>query len=211
MKFFDSIFSFDSPFMLKASRVASLIVLNVLWLVCCIPVITIGPATVALHHVHFQYHTGRSDQVFKPFFHAFRRDFLQGMLLGIPVTVVSGLLFFNGLYIYGNYPDQLHPLWIPFILMALILAAMTVYGFPLLARYRLKLGQVIGNALGFFIRNPKLSVFATLFYFLPVLIFLIVPGFFANFMFFWVLLGNSTVATFCDKKLLKLFEREEEE
>ena len=211
MKFFDSIFRYDSSFMLKASRVASLIVLNLLWLVCCIPVITIGPATVAMHHVLFQYHTGRSDQVFKPFFHAFRRDFLQGAILGIPVTIVCVLLVFNGLYIYGNYPDTFHPLWIPFILMVLIVGAMIIYGFPLMARYTLKLGQIISNALVFFIRNPKFSVFSMLLYFLPVLVFLFVPKIFPNFLFFWVLLGGSTSASLCDKKLLKLFETEQEE
>lgn len=210
MKFFDSLFRFDSPFMLKASRVASLIILNLLWLVCCIPVVTIGPATVAMHHVLFQYHTGRSDQVFKPFFHAFRRDFLQGAALGIPVTIVCVLLGFNGLYIYGNHPDGFHPLWIPFVLMLLITAAMIIYGFPLLARYRLTLGQVIRNALIFFLRNPKFSFFAMLLYFLPVLLFVFVPNLFANLLFFWVLLGASTAATLCDKRLLKLFAQEEE-
>lgn len=210
-RFFDSIFNFDSSFMLKASRVASLIILNLLWLVCCIPVITIGPATVAMHHVLFQYHTGRSDQVFKPFFHAFFRDFGQGVLLGIPVTIVCVLLVFNGLYIYGNYPGTFHPLWIPFVLMLAITAAMIIYGFPLMARYQLKLGQVVSNALAFFLRNPKLSFFSTLLYFLPVLVFLFLPGFLSNFLFLWVLLGGSTAATLCDKRLLKLFEQEEED
>ena len=211
MKLFDWLFNFDSPVMLRASRVASLILLNLLWIVCCIPLITIGPATVAMHHVLFQYHTGKSDQVFKPFFHAFRRDFLQGLLLGIPVSLCCILLGFNGLYIYGNYPGTFHPLWIPFILGVAITSAMIIYGFPLIARYRLKLGQVISNALIFFIQNFKLSFFATLFYFLPVLIFVFLPNLFSNLLFFWVLLGTSSVATVCDKKLLKLFAIEEEE
>ena len=37
----DSLFKYDSPFMLRASRVAGLIRLNLLWLVCCIPVFTV--------------------------------------------------------------------------------------------------------------------------------------------------------------------------
>lgn len=208
--FFDAVFRYDSPFMLTASRVASLILLNLLWLICCIPVVTIGPATVAMNYVIFLYHNQLSDQVFKPFFKAFRRDFLQGVLLGIPVSIVCVLLVFNGLYIYGNYPDTFHPLWIPFILMVLITGAMITYGFPLIARYSLSLRQIVSNALGLMLQNPKFTLFAMLLHLLPVLLWLFAPGLLNIVGFFWVLIGGSLTAFINDKKLLKIFEQQEE-
>lgn len=207
----DSLFKYDSPFMLRASRVAGLIGLNLLWLVCCIPVFTIGPATVAMNYVIFQHHTGRSDQILRPFFRSFRRDFWQGILLGVPMTVIFGLLCFNGLYIYGNNPDSFTPLWIPFALMLFILCALVIYGFPLMARYSLSLKQIISNSLVFFIQNPKFSVFATLGHFLPVLLAVFVPVLLQRISFIWVLLGNSTIAFLCNKKLLNIFGSEETE
>lgn len=208
-KFFDAIFNFDSPFMLRAYRVAALILLNILWLVCCLPLVTIGPATVAMNHVIFLYHTHASDELFRPFFRAFRRDFFQSILLGIPVTVVSGLLFFNGLYIYGNYPDQFHPLWIPFALMLLITGAVITYGFPMLARYSLTLRQVVNNSLIFFVRNLPGSLAAMSMHLLPVLVWLFLPNQLANFGFFWVLIGGSLVAYINDRKLLAIFEKQQ--
>ena len=207
----DSILVFDSPFMLRASRVACLIMLNMLWLLCCIPVITIGPATAAMHYVIFQYHTERSDVVAKPFFHAFRRDFRQGILLGLPVTIVCVLLGFNALYIYGNYPGTFHPLWIPFALMVAIVGAMMLYGFPLIARYNLSLKQIFGNAVGLLLQNPKFSFFGMAGYFLPVILLIAAPNFLVKISFLWVLLGGSVTAYLADRALLKIFEAQQED
>jgi len=207
-KLFDAIFNFDSPFMLRASRVACLILLNILWLLLCLPIVTIGPATVALNYVILQYHTERSDEVFRPFFKAFRRDFWQSLLLGVPVTILCAILFFNGLFIYGNYPGQFHPLWIPFALMLLITGAVITFGFPLLSRYHLTLRQTVNNSLIFFVQNLPGSLFFMALHFLPILVWIFLPGFFPNFCFFWVLLGPSLVAYINDRKLLDIFEKQ---
>ncbi len=45
------VFNPDSPMMRSLGVVWDLIVLNLLFLVCCIPVVTIGPAITALHYV----------------------------------------------------------------------------------------------------------------------------------------------------------------
>ena len=50
------LFNPDSRIMIFLSRVADLVILNILWLVCCIPVVTIGASTTAMYHVirHWQ-------------------------------------------------------------------------------------------------------------------------------------------------------------
>lgn len=61
-----------------------LIVLNLLFLVCCIPVVTIGPAITALHYVTTKM-AGEKDgtPVVGNFFKSFRANFRQGVLMGI--------------------------------------------------------------------------------------------------------------------------------
>ncbi len=49
--FYGGFFSLDSKFMQVMSRVADLIILNVIYLVTCLPVITIGAASTALYTV----------------------------------------------------------------------------------------------------------------------------------------------------------------
>ena len=47
MKFFN----YDSPFWSFMSRIADLVIVNILWLVFCIPVFTIGASTAAMYRV----------------------------------------------------------------------------------------------------------------------------------------------------------------
>ena len=45
----DRIFNMDNKFFTFMSRVADLIILNLLFLLCCIPIVTIGPAITAMY------------------------------------------------------------------------------------------------------------------------------------------------------------------
>ena len=208
---FSNILNLESPFMVKASWFGNLIVLNLLWLLCCLPVITIGPATIAMNYVIFQHHIGRSDVVVRPFFKSFRRDFKQGLMLGIPLTVLFGLMIFNGLYIAAASAEGISHLWISFVLLVLFVGAMITYGFPLLARYDLSLGNVINNSLVFFLQNLKLSFSAMLMHFLPVVLIMFLPDIFVKVSFLYVLLGGSGVAYVNNRALLKIFDRKQEE
>ena len=77
------VFNPDSPMMRALGVVWDLIVLNLLFLVCCIPVVTIGPAITALHYVTTKM-AGEKDgtPVVGNFFKSFRANFRQGVLMG---------------------------------------------------------------------------------------------------------------------------------
>ena len=46
-----ALFNADSPLMRFLSRVADIMLLNALWLLCCVPIVTAGAATTAMYHV----------------------------------------------------------------------------------------------------------------------------------------------------------------
>ena len=74
-------FSLDSKFMQVMSRVADLIILNVIYLVTCLPVVTIGAASTALYTVCFRLGTDREGSLVKGYFRAFRDEFRQATLI----------------------------------------------------------------------------------------------------------------------------------
>ena len=45
------LFSPDSPAIKFLWKAADLIALNLIWLICCIPIVTIGPSTAAMYCV----------------------------------------------------------------------------------------------------------------------------------------------------------------
>ena len=79
-----NIFRWDSPVVQKIAMAGNLVILNILWILCSLPLITAGAATTALYYVIFQYQTADETAVIKPFFRAFFKNFKQSTLLWIP-------------------------------------------------------------------------------------------------------------------------------
>ena len=51
IKRMDRLFNMDNKFFTVMGRVADLIMLNVVFLICCLPIVTIGASLTALHYV----------------------------------------------------------------------------------------------------------------------------------------------------------------
>ena len=47
----NSFFNYEGPFFNVLNRLSDLVILNVLWFICCLPIVTIGASTTALYYV----------------------------------------------------------------------------------------------------------------------------------------------------------------
>lgn len=75
------LFNEDSLLMRGLNRLVDLIILNVLWIVFSLPVITFGAATTAVQYIVLQYAKGNDLGVIKPFLKQFRSNFLKSTLI----------------------------------------------------------------------------------------------------------------------------------
>lgn len=85
-------FQVDGPIWRFLSMLGDMIILHVLWLLCCIPIITIGPATAAAHYVAMKLVRDEGRSVIGMFVHSFRKNFRQGIILGVMFTLVGLVL-----------------------------------------------------------------------------------------------------------------------
>ena len=65
-----------------------LTILNWLWLLCSLPIVTIGPATAAVYAVTLKMARDEESGIVKPFFKAFREGFPQALILSLLVGVL---------------------------------------------------------------------------------------------------------------------------
>ena len=65
------IFKFDSPLVMFWGKIADLMILSVLWVLCCCPVVMIGPATAALYCVTSNMVRRKNHGIVKLYFQAF--------------------------------------------------------------------------------------------------------------------------------------------
>lgn len=85
-------FADTSPFMTLVGRIALLVLMNLCWLLCSLPVVTAGASTAALYTVLLRLPELSFDTAFKAFFHAFAHRMKTATLLWIPYLAAGALL-----------------------------------------------------------------------------------------------------------------------
>lgn len=140
----------DSPLYWWANRFSSYLLLSVLWLLCCIPILTIFPATVAMFAVFRAWQENPDEAFYIPFFAHLRSNFFKDLLLGLMWLLIIGLLVLNLTLLPAAIPPDL-PLvralafgfW---LLGVLIFVASSIFIFPLRSSYTLTLWVSVRNA-----------------------------------------------------------------
>ena len=126
----------DSPFMKFLGTMADLMILNMLTVLCCVPIVTAGASFTAMHYVLQKLVRGEENYVSRQFFHAFKENFVQSTIIWIGMVVVYGALFVDW-RILRMQGDQF-PGFLIILLYgaAVIIFLYTLYIFPVLARYK---------------------------------------------------------------------------
>lgn len=71
----------DSPFFNFMRKLGDVVLLNVTWIVCCLPVATIGASTTALFYAARKIAAGEDHRIWRDFFHSFRANWKQATAL----------------------------------------------------------------------------------------------------------------------------------
>ena len=142
----------DSPVMNMLSTITNLIIVNLLFVICSIPVITFGAAFSAKYYVSMKIIRGEGTGVFIPFFKAFKRNFKQATATWIIMLVVIFLIIFNWRYIiYTGWSNIPFIYKLGIIVFSLFAALMTMTIFPTIARYEMKTAELFKASLIFVI------------------------------------------------------------
>ena len=86
--------SVDGKFIQFMTKTGQIIILNILWLLCCLPVFTIGAATTSFYYAMVKNIRHDRGYPVTEFFSSFKRTFWSGSI----ITVIAGLWI--GLLIY---------------------------------------------------------------------------------------------------------------
>lgn len=162
------LFDMENPVMRALSTTADLIVLNLLTILCCLPVVTVGAALTALNTAAIKIVRGEESAPVKDYFRAFRVNFKKGTILGLVFLLVFVVLIVDYLAA-GNAVSILRPVISAIALLVLMLGQ---YAFAMLARYENTLRGTLKNALllsiGYFPRTLTMAVFAAALWLLAI-------------------------------------------
>ena len=198
-----NLFNYENPFIQFLVRVGDLIILNVLFILCSAPVVTLGASLTALHRVTQNMLFEQEEPLLKAFFRAFRQNFKQSTLAWLVELVVIVSLVCDVLLVLAYFNGGLaKAMYILVAVLAILVAGVYAYLMPLIARYENGMRQQVNNAVVLaIIKLPKtlLLVFLNL---LPVILVLISVPVFVQTLIFWVVIGFAFVS-FIESSILK--------
>lgn len=193
------LFDIDGPIMATLSKLSDLVIVNILFEICCLPIFTIGASYTALNRVVLSISKDREgSSIVKQFFREFKSNFKKStiitLIFGVIFTLLTACYFTANFTLSGNmakiYTVILVIVTVPFILASLLV-------FNLQGNFE--------NSIKNTIKNSFLLVIAKLHYVILMLIIRVLAIYIAFFLnpsvigvssFIWFVCGFSIIAYF---------------
>lgn len=198
-------FGYDGPFFGVLNRITDIIILNVIWLICCIPIVTIGASTTALLYVTMKILNGEDAYIVKNFFKSFKENFVQSTIIWLIMFAIGAVLVCNYLFLpQMNIPDVMYNvIFSASCFSALLYAMILVYLFPLQAKLENKIKHTFKNALLLSFRHLPYTLLLVVLVFVP-LVFAWMN--FASLFLVWFLFAGSGIGLLCSLIYNRIFQ-----
>ena len=142
-----------------------LVMLSLLWGVCCIPVLTVGSATAAAYDTAVHALRRKDDALLSRFFSTFKRELKSGILstlLWLGVLALEGLLYRGLLSALPEGESRSAVLIFYLVLVGFFTLCVFAWVFPTLSRFTFGVGKLNATALrlafGYILRSAGLAV-----------------------------------------------------
>ena len=178
-------FNPESKVMIFLGRITDYLILTLLWVICSIPIFTIGASTTAMFYTSFKILDDEDSYVTRCFFKSFKENFKQSTLLWL--VTVAALLFFIVDFQFYSQLEQGTMRFIGLVVFGFLLVLFTItmlYLFPYVSRFHCTFKQSIKISLLLGIRHlpttiilivvDAVIIFACLYY---LVLFMFLPGF----------------------------------
>ena len=185
-----SMFSPDSKIMQIIGRISDLIVLNILFLISCLPVFTAGAAVTAMYALCFRMLRQEDGNIVKPYFRAFKENFrpATGIWAILIFILVPDYFYFHRFFQAGN------PLFYGFVFLAAVTVLTAGIAFPWVSQFRNTVPQTLRNALLLSIGNLPRALAVAAVNLLPFALWIANFNLFTRISFLWLALYFAAAA-----------------
>ena len=137
----------ENPVIAFLNKMADLILLNLIFLLCCIPVVTIGPAITALYAVSLRSVRYGDGYVIQTFFRSFKQNFKQSFVAGMIGLLFVCLLFID-LFFWRNVEPAFMSVFMTVVSVCVgyLVFIVFLWLFPVIAKLENPLRVQIKNA-----------------------------------------------------------------
>lgn len=158
------IFNAENPFFHFIGIIFDILILSLMWLLCCLPVVTLGPATSALYYSCAKCLRYGEPGPYKSYWLSFRTNLATGSVLTLIFFPFVLLLGFGGAYLYltaVQVGGSWTVLFAAYMVLTLLPLSIMLCAFCLISRFTYKLGDLLKDSFRATVQNlPRLALTA---------------------------------------------------
>lgn len=141
MKFF----SVDSPLYKFMNRLMDVFKLNCMWLLCSLPIVTMGAATTAAYTITLKMVNDEEGYIAGPFWKEFKANLKKGSILGV-IAMLACYAVYLDFQLYHAAKQHNMMFLIVGVIGIYLIFMHVVFAFPLLARYENSIINTMRNS-----------------------------------------------------------------
>lgn len=207
--FMNNLFNPDNKFFAFMGKVADLMILNLLCIVCCLPIVTAGASITALYYVTLKIARNEETYIARGFFHSFKENFKQATIIHLIMIVLGALLIFDLYFVRVLQPKSgVYKAASYMFMAALVVYAMVLtYIYPILAKFYNTIRHTFQNAVLMSIRHLPYTLLMFAVTIAPVALMFLIETFSSYIILFYMLMGFAVVALLNSYLFVKIFDR----
>lgn len=198
----------DNMVLSALTMLGNLFILNFFFLICCLPVVTIGASLSAVNQTAMKMARHEDGPVSKEFFGAFLKDFKQSTIIWAMLLLVAFILggdFYYAICCGHGIINKFFMLFATIMTIAVLLVF--TYIFPISSRYENTIIQHIKNSMLIAISNMHLTLLIWLIWIVSIGVNIFYPQIFRRLGFIWFFCGFSFLFYICGMIYRKIFDK----
>lgn len=173
----NSLFNLDNPVFTFLSKLADLFILNIVFLICCLPVVTIGAATTALYSVTLLMVKEEEGSIIGGFFKSFKQNFKQATIIWL-IMLVLGIIFSVDIRFWLNQTSKWgYIVGIITLSAVFIFSLVAVWIFPTLSKFENTNKDTVKNSFYFSFKHLPTTILIIAIPIIYVVLFFMIPIF----------------------------------
>lgn len=198
-----NLFNMDNAFFRFMGKLFDVVALNLVFIIVCIPIVTIGPAISALYYASVKSIRRDRSYPIKEFFKAFKRDFKQSFIVGLILVLAAVIIYVDIRFVVDYIKNDFTAMRYVYLVIGLVISFISVYIFPLISRFSLKISGLFRLSFYLAIRHLLTTIVSIILLFGGFVLVYISAGLA---LLFVPVLANLLISIMMEKVLIKCMD-----
>lgn len=204
----DNLFRYDNRFFEVLGKITDIIILNLICIISCLPIITIGASITATYSVALQMVKDQETYIIREFIKRFKENFKYSTKVWI-IMILTGMVLSFDFYISRLISNEYISMILQFVLMIITIVFIfsLAYVFPIISKFENTIKNTIINSILISVQNLPQTILMVLINISPIILIFIMSDYWGQILFLYTVIGFGLISYTNSVFFNKIFEK----